>query len=120
GRSAAQTDLLHQADLGHRASRRRRREHRCSRPSERVLYHRRPGGRPGRRPEKREGVSMSTIKDGGTAFPVREPSGVHAMGLPAVKGITDTAERDRVYIEATTRAFIGMSLRDWFAGLAMQ
>jgi len=58
--------------------------------------------------------------DGGPAFPVREPAGVHAKGLAAVKGITDTAERDRIYTEATTRAFSGMSLRDYFAASALK
>lgn len=62
---------------------------------------------------------MSKINDGGPAFPVREPSGAHAIGLAAIEGITDTAERDRIYIEVTARAYSGMSLRDYFAANAL-
>ncbi|MBM5648299.1 hypothetical protein GSH06_24830 [Burkholderia pseudomallei] len=34
--------------------------------------------------------------------------------------MTDSAERDRVYIEATSRACAGMTLRDYFAAKAMR
>lgn len=44
----------------------------------------------------------------------------HAVAAAAVLGITDSAERDKVYIEARAKVGIGMSLRAYFAGKAMQ
>lgn len=61
-----------------------------------------------------------SIQNGGPAFPVADHHLVHRIGAEAVEGITDTAERDRVYIAATAQAGQGMTLRDYFAAKAMQ
>ncbi|KVP77502.1 hypothetical protein WJ92_02675 [Burkholderia ubonensis] len=61
---------------------------------------------------------METINDGGPAFPINDHQFVHRVGAAAVEGITDSAERDRIYTEATARASAGMSLRDYFAAHA--
>ena len=63
---------------------------------------------------------MSTINDGGPAFPMQEPQAIHAFAVAAVDGITDPDERDRAYIKARAEAVGGMSLRDYFAAKAMQ
>jgi hypothetical protein len=63
---------------------------------------------------------VSEIKDGGPAFPIADQGFVHRVGAAAIEGITDVAERDRLYIEATARACAGMTLRDYFAAKAMQ
>lgn len=55
-----------------------------------------------------------------TAFPMQDPQAIHAYAAAKVEGITDTAERDRVYILARAEAVGGMTLRDWFAGQALQ
>ncbi|KWC56541.1 hypothetical protein [Burkholderia ubonensis] len=61
---------------------------------------------------------METINDGGPAFPINDHQFVHRVGAAAVEGITDSAERDRIYTEATARASAGMTLRDFFAAKA--
>ncbi|AQQ20222.1 hypothetical protein [Burkholderia cenocepacia] len=58
---------------------------------------------------------MDNKKHGGPAFPLADAQSVHRIGAAAIEGITDSAERDRVYIEATARACAGMTLRDYFA-----
>lgn len=58
--------------------------------------------------------------DGGPAFPVADRDVAHAAGSAAAMGVTDPAERDRLYNDAYNKAVRGMSLRDHFAGLAMQ
>lgn len=55
------------------------------------------------------------IHDGGTAFPMQDSQAIHAYAAARVDGITDTAERDRVYLAARAEAIGGMSLRDYFA-----
>jgi hypothetical protein len=62
---------------------------------------------------------MSAVNNGGPAFPVADSVTTHRIGQLAIEGITDTAERDRVYIEVTARANAGMTLRDYFAAKAL-
>ncbi|MFA9287691.1 hypothetical protein ACCQ08_23120 [Comamonas sp. SY3] len=59
-------------------------------------------------------------QDGGSAFPVWDSTAMHRIGMAASQDIEDSAERDREYIRATAQAAQGMTLRDHFAGLAMQ
>ena len=63
---------------------------------------------------------MSTINDGGPAFPMQEPQAIHAFAIAAVDGITDPDERDRAYLKARADAVGGATLRDYFAAKAMQ
>ena len=63
---------------------------------------------------------MSTINDGGPAFPMQEPQAIHAYAVAAIDGITDPDERDRAYLKARAEAVGGASLRDYFAAKAMQ
>ena len=56
----------------------------------------------------------SAPADGGPAFPVADRDVAHAAGSAAIMGVTDTAERDRLYAEAYNKAVRGMSLRDYF------
>ncbi|WP_175785558.1 hypothetical protein [Burkholderia ambifaria] len=63
---------------------------------------------------------MDKINDGGPAFPLTDAQSVHRIGAAAIEGIADSAERDRLYIEATARARAGVSLRDYFAAKALQ
>ena len=58
---------------------------------------------------------MSTINDGGPAFPMQEPQAIHAFAAAAVDGITDPDERDRAYLKARAEAVGGATLRDYFA-----
>lgn len=58
-------------------------------------------------------------RTGGSAFPVTDSQAVHRIGAAAIDGITDSAERDRVYIGVTAIASAGMTLRDYFAAKAM-
>lgn len=51
----------------------------------------------------------------GPAFPVNDEGLAHFVGAAAIDGITDSAERDRLYVEARARAVSGMSLRDYAA-----
>lgn len=53
---------------------------------------------------------MSTINDGGPAFPMQEPQAIHAYAIAAVDGITDPDERDRAYIKARAEALGGLFL----------
>lgn len=63
---------------------------------------------------------MSTINDGGPAFPMQEPQAIHAYAVAAIDGITDPDERDRAYLKARAEAVGGASLRDYFAAKALQ
>ena len=63
---------------------------------------------------------MSTINDGGPAFPMQEPQAIHAYAIAAIDGITDPDERDRAYLKARSEAVGGATLRDYFAAKAMQ
>lgn len=63
---------------------------------------------------------MSTIEDGGPAFPMQEPQAIHAYAMAAIDGITDQAERDRAYLKARAEAVGGATLRDYFAAKALQ
>ena len=63
---------------------------------------------------------MSTIDNGGPAFPMQEPQAIHTYAVAAIDGITDPDERDRAYTKARAEAVGGMSLRDYFAAKAMQ
>ena len=38
---------------------------------------------------------MSTINDGGPAFPMQEPQAIHDYAVSAIDGITEPDERDR-------------------------
>ncbi|WP_334004283.1 hypothetical protein [Burkholderia cepacia] len=62
---------------------------------------------------------MDNTKHGGPAFPLADAQSVHRIGAAAIEGITDSAERDRLYIDATARACAGMTLRDYFAAKAL-
>lgn len=53
-------------------------------------------------------------KTGGPAFPITDASMLHRIGAAAIAEISDSAERDRVYIEVTAKAAQGMTLRDYF------
>jgi hypothetical protein len=55
----------------------------------------------------------------GPAFPVNDQGLAHLVGVAAIDGITDPAERDRLYVEARARAVSGMTLRDYFAAKAL-
>ena len=59
---------------------------------------------------------MNTPYDGGPAFPPACPDTAHTYALSKLEGVTDSNERDRIYIQAKAQAATGMSLRDWFAG----
>jgi hypothetical protein len=59
-------------------------------------------------------------QDGGSAFPVWDSNSMHRIGMAASQDIEDASEREREYIRATAEAAQGMTLRDHFAGLAMQ
>lgn len=56
---------------------------------------------------------MSALDNGGPAFPIADAQMVHKIGAAAIIGITDPAERDRVYIEVTAAVAAGMTLRDY-------
>lgn len=60
------------------------------------------------------------INTGGPAFPITDASVMHRVGMVAVEAISDPAERDKAYVAATGRFAQGMTLRDHFAGQAMQ
>lgn len=60
------------------------------------------------------------VNTGGTAFPMQDPQAIHAYASGRVAGLTDTDERDRVYMAARAEAVGGMTLRDYFAAKAMQ
>ena len=62
---------------------------------------------------------MDMTKTGGQAFPTSDSQTAHAIGMAAVDGITDSAERDRVYTAARGQAVQGMTLRDYFAAQAL-
>lgn len=63
---------------------------------------------------------MSTVKHGGPAFPITDPTTVHRVGQAAIEGVIKPDDRDRIYIAATVRASQGMTLRDYFAAKVMQ
>lgn len=63
---------------------------------------------------------MSARNDGGSVFPLQDSQAIHAVAHAAIVDITDAAERDRIYILARAGAIGGLTLRDHFAGLAMQ
>ena len=63
---------------------------------------------------------MSTINDGGPAFPMQDPQAIHAYAVASVSGITDPDERDREYLKARADAIGGLTMRDYFAAKAMQ
>lgn len=64
---------------------------------------------------------MSTINDGGPAFPMQDQQAIHAWAQAKIEilGLETTAERDAAYIQARAEAIGGMSLRDYFAAKAM-
>jgi hypothetical protein len=59
------------------------------------------------------------VNHGGPAFPVNDQGVAHLVGAAAIDGVTDSAERDRLYVEARARAVSGMTLRDYFAAQFM-
>lgn len=61
----------------------------------------------------------SQVNNGGPAFPVNDQGVAHLVGAAAIDGVTDSAERDRLYVEARARAVSGMTLRDYFAAQFM-
>jgi len=65
-------------------------------------------------------MAADLLNDGGSAFPMQDAHAIHAYALGAVQHLTETDERDRIYTAARAAAVGGMSLRDHFAGLAMQ
>lgn len=60
-----------------------------------------------------------SINTGGPAFPTNDGQAAHAIGAAAVAGVTDPAERDRLYAVARGQAMQGMTLRDYFAAHAL-
>jgi hypothetical protein len=62
---------------------------------------------------------MSEKNSGGPAFPINDAAMVHTVAAAAIQGVSDSAERDRIYIEASRRAASGMTLRDYFAARAL-
>lgn len=71
-------------------------------------------------------VSQATsepINDGGPAFPMQDPQAINAYASAKVAQMPEgssTDDRDRVYLMARAEAIGGKTLRDEFAGLAMQ
>ena len=63
---------------------------------------------------------MSKINHGGPAFPVQDQQAIHAVAAAAIMGIEDSDERDAAYTKARAQAVGGMTLRDYFAGKALQ
>ncbi|VFR80949.1 hypothetical protein RAN3_2493 [plant metagenome] len=63
---------------------------------------------------------MSKAETGGTAYPMQDPQAIHAYAAARIEGITDPAERDRLYTLARAEAVTGMTLRDRFAVDAMR
>lgn len=61
-----------------------------------------------------------SAQNGGAAFPIIDAQTIHRIGAAAIEGLTDTHERDRVYLQATVDASMGMTLRDYFAAKAVQ
>jgi len=60
-----------------------------------------------------------TKDTGGPAFPMQDPQAVHAFASAAIDGITNSTERDSVYIQARAQAVGGLTVRDYFAARAM-
>jgi len=66
-------------------------------------------------------MNMSTMKDGGPAHPVTEMQAVHAYAMAvSLEAQKAGKNSDEAYIAARGAACTGMTLRDHFAGLAMQ
>lgn len=63
---------------------------------------------------------MSARTDGGSVFPLQDPQAIYAFAHAAIVDVTDSAERDRLFILARAEAIGGLSVRDYFAALAMQ
>ena len=63
---------------------------------------------------------MSTINNGGPAFPMQDQQAIHDYAVASVSGITDIDERDRAYLKARADAIGGLTMRDYFAAKAMQ
>lgn len=57
---------------------------------------------------------------GGPAFPMQDQQAIHAWAQAQIDHLSGTDERDAAYIQARAQAIGGMTLRDHFAGLAMQ
>lgn len=55
------------------------------------------------------------LADGGPAFPIHDTQRAHEVAAAAIVGITDSAERDRLYSEARAAVVRGMSLRAYAA-----
>ena len=64
---------------------------------------------------------MIAVKDGGPAFPASEGE-AHQIAYAEMmaSGAATSEEKDAVYMAAKAAALRGMSIRDHFAGLAMQ
>lgn len=62
---------------------------------------------------------MITKKTGGPAFPITDAGIMHRVGMAAVAGVPES-KRDQAYIAATAAFAQGMTLRDHFAGQAIQ
>lgn len=62
------------------------------------------------------------IKTGGTAFPMQDPQAIHAYAAARTAAMADATseDRDQAYLAARAEAVGGMTMRDHFAGLAMQ
>lgn len=63
---------------------------------------------------------MTTINNGGPAFPMQDQQAIHDYAVASVSGITDIDERDRAYLKARADAIGGLTMRDYFAAKAMQ
>lgn len=62
---------------------------------------------------------MSTINDGGCAFPMQDAQAIHAYAAAAVLHVP-AKKRDRLYVAARAQAIGGMTMRDYAAFKAMQ
>ncbi|QKV66498.1 hypothetical protein HUW52_27475 [Pseudomonas sp. 43A] len=65
---------------------------------------------------------MSNKDTGGPAFPCSENGTSHTIAMAAMLELAPTAttdEKDKVYIQTKAQAMQGMSLRDYFAGKAL-
>lgn len=65
---------------------------------------------------------MSNKENGGPAFPCPENGASHTIAMAAMLELPETAttdEKDKVYIQTKAKVMQGMSLRDYFAGRAL-
>lgn len=62
---------------------------------------------------------MATRNDGGPAFPVQTNEALHAGAMVRVEHLRGTDGYEQAYLRERGMLAVGMSLRDYFAGLAI-